>query len=304
MVRAPATPFLLLGVTLFFWGTGYRGTAIGAHHAPALVFAALRMAPTLVAGPVLLVLLRSRVPRGRQAAISAANGLLMVTVFVGALSEGVVRAGAGNASVLVSTSPLFVALISRPLFGELLPGRRIVGLLLGFAGVVVMFSSELHVGGGDVAVGMAIAVLAGLAWAVGTIVVKTATPMTDPVVVAGLQYVVGGPALIAIAFALEGSGGTDWSAPGLWGAVVYVGIGGMLGTFAFFAALRFLSATRTTTVQFVVPAVAVLVEVARGNVPTAVTFVGMALAVMGVGLVNIPVRNRSDSVTEPVLRRS
>src|SRR5205085_5432634 len=126
-----------------------------------------------------------------------------------------------------------------------------------FVGVVVMFSSELHVGGGDVAVGMAIAVLAGLAWAVGTVVVKTATPNADPLVVVGLQYALGAPVLVALTFALSGTSGTEWSSATLWGAVVYVGVGGMIGVLAFFAALRLLSATQTTTVQFVVPAVAV-----------------------------------------------
>lgn len=303
-MRRSAAPFLLLGITLFCWGTGYRGTAIGAEHTSALMFAALRTLPALAIGPAIVLLNRRRLPRRRLALLTAANGLLMVTFFVGALSEGVVRAGAGNASVLVSTSPLFVALISRPLFGELLPWRRVLGLLLGFAGVVVMFSSELHVGGGGIAVGMAIAVLAGLAWAVGTIVVKRATPDTDPLVVAGLQYSFGGPILVAAVFAAHGTGRTEWSSAGLWGAVAYVGIGGLLGTIAFFAALRFLSATQTTTVQFVVPAVAVLVECVRGDVPAAVTFVGMALAVVGVGLVNVPVRNRRSHVTEPVLPRT
>lgn len=303
-MRASAAPFLLLGITLFCWGTGYRGTAIGAEHTSALMFSGLRTLPALVAGPVILALMRRQLPRGRLLLVSAANGLLMVTFFVWALTEGVARAGAGNASVLVATSPLFAALLSRPLFGELLPPRRILGLLLGFAGVVVMFSSELHVGGGDVALGMVIAVLAGLAWAVGTIVVKSATPTTDPLVVVGLQYTFGAPVLVALTFALRGAGGTEWSSATLWGAVLYVGIGGMLGVFTFFAALRFLSATQTTTVQFVVPAVAVLVEVLRGNAPDAVTFIGMAVAVVGVALVNIPVRSRRRPVTEPVLPRT
>lgn len=301
---ARAAPLLLLAVPLVFWGTGYRITAIGEEHASALMFSALRTAPSLVAGAALLFVYRSRIPRPRLALVMGLNGLVMVTLFIWALTDGVARAGAGNTSVLVSSSPLFTAILSRPLFGERLGARRLGGLLFGFAGVAVMFSSELRVGGGDVAVGMAIAILAGAAWAVGTVLVKKVGAGLDPAVVSGLQYVLGTPALLAIAFAGAGTGGTAWGSWTLWWTAVYVGVGGLLGTLAFFAALRLISATQTTTVQFVVPVVAVLVEVARGAPPAAVTVLGMAIAIVGVGLVNVPSRTRRVPDTEPVLSRS
>jgi drug/metabolite transporter (DMT)-like permease len=299
-----AAPYLLLLVPLVFWGTGYRATAIGTEHTSALIFSAVRTGPSLIAGLGLLWAFRSRVPSLRLSVVMALNGLVMVTFFIWALTEGVARAGAANASVLIATSPLFTAVLSRPLFGERLSVQRIVGLLLGFVGVAVMFSSELRLEGGDIAVGMVIAVLAGLAWAVGTVIVKVAGATVDPFVVAGLQYVLGTPALLVIAFAAEGTGGTGWGSAELWWTIVYVGVGGLLGTLAFFAALRLISATRTTTVQFIVPVVAVLVEVARGSSPDGVTILGMAIAIVGVALVNVSVRRRRTSAAGPVLSRS
>jgi drug/metabolite transporter (DMT)-like permease len=303
-VSRRSLPLLLLAVPLVFWGTGYRVTAIGAEHSDALMFSAVRTVPSLLAGVALLVVYRARIPGRRLSLIMALNGLLMVTLFIWALTDGVARAGAGNASVLVATSPLFTAILSRPLFGEHLGPRRLAGLLAGFAGVAVMFSSELHVAGGQVAVGMVIAIVAGAAWAVGTVIVKAAGSTVDTPVVAGLQYIVGAPALLAIAFLDVGTAGTDWSSPTLWWAVLYVGVGGLLGTLAFFAALRLISATQTTTVQFVVPVVAVLVEVLRGASPAAVTFLGMAIAIVGVALVNVPIRSRRAPDPEAVLSRS
>ena len=289
-MRNRALPLLLLAVPLLMWGTGYRATAVGEAHGPALMFAALRNIPSIVGGGVLLALYRERVPRGRNGLLMAGNGLLMVSLFIWALTEGVARAGAANTSVLVSTSPLFTAILSRAVFQEALPPRRVAGLALGFGGVATMFSSELRIGGGQVAAGMGIAVLAGLAWAVGTIVVKAAGRGLDPVPVAALQYVVGAPIVISVAFASRGTAGTQWSSGELWAMSAYVGIGGLAGSLAFFAALRLISATETTTVQFAIPVVAVLVEVIRGNTPAAVSFVGMALAVAGVGLVLAPAR--------------
>jgi drug/metabolite transporter (DMT)-like permease len=70
-----------------------------------------------------------------------------------------------------------------------------------------------------------------------------------------------------------------------------------LGSLAFFSALKRVSADRAAAWQFVVPVVAVLVEIARGNSPDAIVLAGMILAVAGVAIVNIPPRLESHSVS-------
>jgi drug/metabolite transporter (DMT)-like permease len=290
-VNERTTASFLLGVTVIAWGLNYRATAIGVGHTSALMFGALRTAPPVVVFLALAGLGVIRLPRGRLALTAGATGVVMVTFFVYALSEGVVRAGAGNTAVLVNSSPLWVALLSRPLFGERLRGLAVGGLVLGFGGVVLMFSSELQVGGGDVAIGMAIALAGGVAWAVGTVAVKSFSQRDDPPDPRGvltLQYTVGSPLLLLIAFAIDGTSGTDWSSGELWGAVLFIAAAAAIGSVAFYGALQHLPATQTAAVQFLVPVVAVLVELARGNIPAALTVAGMALAVAGVALVNVP----------------
>jgi drug/metabolite transporter (DMT)-like permease len=250
---------------------------------------------------VIVAVLRRPLPPRRIAAISALTGLLMVTVFIWALSEGVARAGAGNTSVLVASSPLFTALLSRVFFHELLPFDRVVGLVLGFTGVAVMFSSELRIGGGDIALGMVIGLIGGLAWAVGTVIVKAMGARVDLIVMTALQFLVGVPVLVLIAWLGGDMGKAEWSSGTLWAAILYVGLGGLGGTLAFFGSLRLMSAVRATAVQFMIPLVAILVEVARGNVPDAVTFVGMAITIFGVAVVNIPFLNRRRLGAEVVL---
>jgi drug/metabolite transporter (DMT)-like permease len=291
-VSSRVVPVLLFATILLLWGTGYRGTAIGAEHSDPLVFAAMRTLPSLVLLWAIVGLRRLPMPPRRTALILGLTGLLLVSTFIWALTEGVARAGAANTSVLVASSPLFTALLSRVFFGEHLPVDRVAGLLLGFAGVFVMFSSELRIGGGDIALGMVIALIGGLAWAIGTVIVKAVGARVDLIVMTALQFLVGAPVLVAIAFAESGSGNTEWSSGIFWAAVFYVGLGGLGGTLAFFACLRIMSAVRATAVQFLVPIVAILVEVLRGNVPDAVTFVGMAIAIVGVAAVNVPILSR------------
>src|SRR5581483_11332128 len=208
-------PFVLLATTTLLWGTTYRATAIGTSHSSALMFGALRSAPAGLALVVVTILARPQRPSRRGAVLGAASGLLMVAFWMFAISEGVARAGAANAAVLVNSSTLFVAILGRLFLGERLAVRQLAGVVVGFAGIVVMFSSELTLsGGGRLLTGMAIALLGGIAWGCGTVLVKWLSReerSLDAVALAGLQYAVGCPVLLAVAFAAKGTGGTDWS---------------------------------------------------------------------------------------------
>jgi drug/metabolite transporter (DMT)-like permease len=307
-VGSRAAPFLLLGTITALWGTTYRATAIGTGHAPALVFGAVRSAPALLAALLVIAVARPQRPTRRGLLLGGLSGLLMVTFWIFAISEGVARAGAANAAVLVNSATLFVAVLSRVFLHERLLRRQIAGVLVGFGGIVVMFSSELSFSGGArVLSGMAISLVGAVAWGSGTVLVKWLADeerSLDALALVGLQYAVGCPVLLAIAFATKGSGGTDWSSGGYWGAVVYVGLGAIGGTLCYFLVLRLMQATEVTAALLLVPVVAVIVEIARGNPPDAVTFVGMAIAIVGVAAVTLPARSRSDLGTEPVLPRS
>lgn len=289
-----AVPALLLAVPVLLWGTTYRGTAVGAEHAPAVVFGAARAVPAGLVLLLVLLLRRGRAPRGRLGVAAGVSGFANVTIFIFAISEATALAGAANASVLINSSPLWVLVLGRVLLDERVPRLRAAGLIVGFAGVVVMFSSEIQLGaGGALLGGMALALVGGVAWAVATLAVKALSQRAggiDPLSVTALQYLYGTPPLVLLALLAHGSGHTEWSSGTFWGAALYVAFGAVAGTIAFFAALNRLTATRTAAVQFLIPAVAVVVELARGAVPEPTTLAGMALAIAGVALANVPAR--------------
>lgn len=286
-------PVLLLTVTIVFWGTAFRANDAGTEHASALVFAALRAGPAAVVLLAALPLLRARLPRGRLWIWAAVTGVLMVTFTVEGMSEGTVRAGPGNAAVLVNTSPFFTLVLGRLLFGERVSWLGVGGLGMGFAGVVVMVGSQLGSSGdtGDFALGIALALGAGASWGVGTVLMKWLfhrQPGVDVVGLAAAQYLIGGAALVALAFGLKGTGGTTWSSGELWAAVAWIAVGtSAIGSIAFFLALRRIPATQAAAWGFLVPVVAVVIEAATGSRPDAVVLAGMGLAIIGVALVNV-----------------
>ena len=272
------------------WGGSYRASAIAGSYSSALMQNALRCA---IAALLLIALLRplhARLPRGRLAFWTVVTGLLMVTIYFEGFAEGVIRAGAGNASVLASTSPLFVLVFARLFLGERMPWVGALGLVCGFVGIVLMVWSQLGGGhGSSLALGMAVALVAGASWAVGTLIVKWLAERDPDLDITGLtagQYLVGGGLLVVLAFTIDGTDGTSWSSGEFWRAIAFLAIGaGVIAVLGFYAALKRLPATVVSSSQILVPVVAVVIEAVRGNPPTTVVLAGMAFAVGGVALV-------------------
>jgi drug/metabolite transporter (DMT)-like permease len=296
-----AVPAALLGVTMFFWGTAFRATAVGAQHASPIVFSTLRAAPATLALLAVTMLMRARLPRDRRTlVVGAISGILTVSLTFEGIAEATKLAGPGNAAVLTNTAPFFTVLFAWLALRSHTPRIAIGGLVVGFTGVVVMVSSQLGGGSiGHLALGMAIALLTAAGFAIGALMIAHAAgrdPGLDMLGFTTFQYVIGSLAL-AVLMAIYGHPETaDWGSTALWGAVAWVALGSSAtASICFNLALRRISAARATAWQFLAPVVAVVVEAARGNAPGAVAVAGMALAIGGVAIVSL-----AHSATESV----
>ena len=126
------------------WGTTYLGIRITLETMPPAVMASLRW---LIAAAILVIYLRAKgeplPPPSRWRSIAVLGFLLL---FVG--NGGVVYAeqwvSSGLAAVLVATAPFWMAGVEAFFAGgERLSGQMIAGLLIGFAGIVVLVWPEL-----------------------------------------------------------------------------------------------------------------------------------------------------------------
>jgi drug/metabolite transporter (DMT)-like permease len=283
---------LLLFVTIFFWGTAFRASAIAAEHTSPIWITALRAAPAALVLVLATLLLRGRLPERQLWGWTAITGLLMVTLTLEGIAEGTARAGAANAAILLNASPLFVLVLARVFLGERSNAIGIAGVVLGFAGIVVMVAPQLGeiANTGDFVLGMVLALLGALGWAVGVLMTKslfTRHPQVDMLGFTTGQFVVGGGVALALALAMDGVGVTEWGSGDLWGAVAWLAIGASaIATLTFFAALKRMSATTVTAWQFLVPVVAVVTEIVYGNTPDTIVLAGMGVAIAGVALAN------------------
>jgi drug/metabolite transporter (DMT)-like permease len=280
-------------VTIFFWGTAFRASAIAAEDTSPIWITALRAMPAAIALALAVLVLRARLPARALWPWTIVTGLLMVTLTLEGIAEGTARAGAANAAILINSSPFLVLILGRLFFHERASALGILGLVVGFAGIVVMVAPQLGdiPDTGDFVLGMGMALLGALGWAVGVLMTKelfTRHPDLDMLGFTTAQYAVGGAVALALAFAIEGTGGTAWGSRDLWAAVAWISIGASaIATLTFFGALKRLSATTVTAWQFLAPVVAVITEIVYGNTPDAIVLGGMCLAIAGVALVNV-----------------
>src|SRR6201996_4319854 len=284
---------LILGVSMIAAGVVYPVTDSALKHTSPIMIATLR---ALVGGLILtlaLPLLRSRLPRTRRLwAWAFAIGFGNTTLTQVGISVGTARAGAAVASVLLNSSPFFVALIARFALHEPITRVRAIGLVIGFSGVLLVVLADpgniAH--GSRLATGFVLALLGALGWAGGGLGMRALTQREPDLDLAGhtaAQFLAGGVPLIPLA--LFDGGTTTWSDPTLIAQLAYLIIGGQVLVYlGFNAALSHWPSTRVYAWTFLVPVVAVLVEAAQGALPGPAATVGIVAVIAGVAVVNPP----------------
>jgi drug/metabolite transporter (DMT)-like permease len=284
---------LILVVSMTAAGVVYPVTDAALHHTSPIMIAALR---ALVGGgllTVMLPLMGSRLPRTRRLWLWAlAIGLGNTTLTQVGISVGTERAGAAVASVLLNSSPFFVAVMARFALAEPITRLRAAGLVIGFGGVLlVVFADPGSIAHGSrLASGFVLALLGALGWAGGGLAMRVLTQREPDLDIPGItaaQFLAGGLPLIPLVLLAGGS--TAWSRPTLIAQLAYLIIGGQVLVYlGFNAALSRWPSTRVYAWTFLVPAVAVLVDAARGRLPGLSATTGVAIVILGVAIVNHP----------------
>ena len=132
-LRSSAVVLLVLA-----WGSTFAAVKIGLDSAPPMLFGGLR---SMLGGAVMVVLAFAR--SGRPALREtwpayAVLTLLNVVLFFSLQTLAILELPSGLAAVLIYLQPVLVGVLAAPLLGESLTGSKIAGLLLGFAGIVVV----------------------------------------------------------------------------------------------------------------------------------------------------------------------
>lgn len=280
--------FLLLGLA---WGTSFMFIKIAVETLDPLIVVAFRLLIGWV-GLFLIVRLR-RVPLPRDRAVWLHLGVVSVInvaipfILIVWAESGPHGLDSGLASILNSTVPLFSILIAGALLHmERVTAGAVIGLLAGFAGVVLLFGRRSIVDVDAVLPQIAM-VMAAAFYAIGTIYARRYLHGIRPVALALGQLLLADVVVFALVFLFGGFSqqGFTWRAAG---ALLWLGLfGSCLAYILYFYVLQEWGATRTTLVTYVVPAVGVTVGVIfLGEQLDWRIIVGGILILSGVGVVN------------------
>jgi drug/metabolite transporter (DMT)-like permease len=215
--------------------------------------------------------------------------LLPTAVFMMALPYGLVFWGeqyvsAGLGAILNGTIPFFTALFALSLLPqERLSLRKAVGLVLGFAGVVVIFWDQAgafrqsHFWGKIALLGSAVSYGLANVW------VRRHAETYDTQKAVFLQMLLGTVMLLGLAALSERSAAWSWSMPGLIALLYLAIVGSALAFAAFFWLLKRVEATKASLIAFVTPVVALFLGWAvLGETVTIRVAVGSCLVLAGI----------------------
>lgn len=271
------------------WGSTYLGIHFAIETIPPLIMAGGRF---LIAGGLLYGWMRLKgAPRPKAVHWRSAViiGGLMLLGGNGGVTWGEQHLASGLAALLVAMVPIWMAALNWLRPNGVRPSREvIIGLVLGFAGVVLLVSQDGIAGGGSpmALVGALVIVVGTIGWAAGSLYSKEAPLPAQPLMGTAVEMLMGGVWLWLVAIPNGDWGQLDLAAISLrsGAAFAYLTLFGSLIAFsAYVFLLRATTPTRAATYAYVNPVVAVVLGWALAGEPlTPRTLIAAVIIIAGV----------------------
>lgn len=274
------------GLFVLLWSTGFIGAKAGVPYAEPFTFLVLRFVLVIALMLPLALALKARWPATwREAGHIAAAGALLQGGYLGGVFAAVHRGmPAGVVALIVGLQPILTAFAAAPLLGERLATVQWSGLVLGFAGVVLVVWDKLGLQGlGAASIAWSVIALASITG--GTLYQKRYCPKFDLRAGSVIQFGAALALLLPLAYATERMAVT-WSGEfvfALGWLVLVLSIGAI--SLLFFL-IEHGEATRVSSLFYLTPATTALMAYAMfGETLSAKALAGMAIAIAGVALV-------------------
>jgi O-acetylserine/cysteine efflux transporter len=202
----------------FLWGINFVASRIALQSFEPVFFVALRFSTVAV----LLIFVVGLPPR------RLLSKLIPLSITLGAMHFTLINLGmknldAGVSSIAVQLQTPFAAILAHFFLRERLGWRRILGMVIAFAGVMLIAGEPRF---SDNPIPLLSVIVAALVWAAGNIQVKKLGDEVDAIQLNGWIAILAAPQLIAVSLLLEGPqlgnlAAVTWQS---WGALAYQAI--------------------------------------------------------------------------------
>lgn len=279
------------------WGSTYLAIRVVVETIPPFLSAAARF---LVAGVTLMAFLVARgtpMPTRQQWKFALVAGSLLSVGGNGLVVWAEQSISSGLAALLVALAPVWFALLEwlRPR-GTAPNIKTVIGIIIGFAGVILLVSgrSAADSQGGSLLAALAV-VAAGISWAAGSLFSRHSASGGkggSPWMSAAAQMVCGGAGLLLLSLLFGEPFRANWSAVSTRSMVALgylVVFGSWIGFSAYVWLLRVSTPSRVSTYAYVNPVIAVLLGWAvLGETVSGRMLWGALVVVAGVVTITVP----------------
>ncbi|MGZ9583615.1 DMT family transporter [Paenibacillus marinisediminis] len=285
MSKASMKTAAAIGCLVLIWGLSWPIYKVALDYTPPILFAGMR---SLFGGLLLSLFLIPHWDKLKwrenwfRYVISA---LFNAVLFYGLQSIGLLYLPGGLFSVIVYFQPVLIGLFAWMWLGERMSVIKLAGLIVGFLGIMTVSSNGIT---GEISfIGVILALLTALSWALGVIYVKKESAKVDPMWMVAFQFLIGGAILTGIGTGAESWSDIVWNSSYLLG----LGFGATLGIpIAFVIYYKLVStgeASKVASFTFLVPLIAVLTSTIFLDEPFTYTLLlGLILIIISIYFVN------------------
>ena len=279
--------FLVLGL---IWGTSYLFIKIGVETLPTFTLVAARLGVGLILLITVVALAREPLPRdpriyGHLLVMSVVN----IAIPFALITSAERSVDSAVAAILNGGVPLFTIVIAALLLhDEPITVNRIAGLVVGYAGVILLVGRGLGSGAPDGAISGELALLGSTAsYGFGNVYARRNVRGLRPMIPALFQVLFGFGITGTIALLTEHPFQAEWTGRTIF-AIAWLGLlGSGIAYLLYFRLLKSWGATRTSMVAYLLPVVGIVAgTLVLGEVVDAGVLTGTALVIGGVALVN------------------
>jgi drug/metabolite transporter (DMT)-like permease len=252
--------FILLGAV---WGSSFLWIKIAVQEIGPILLVALRLLFGILALLVVVAYSRPKWPRQRRVWINLAMlGLINNALPYALISWGEQYIDSGVAAVLNSTTPLFTMIVAHLfLTDDRMTRQRVLSLLMGFAGIVALFSRDLFSGPRGSLLGQMAVLLASISYAFASVFARRTTKDVS-LVIRALVPLLGADLLMWTLVPVFESPVSLPQLPLTWFSIVWLGVLGVAVAFLlYFYLLHSVGPTRTVLVTYIFPLVGVALGV-------------------------------------------
>jgi drug/metabolite transporter (DMT)-like permease len=271
------------------WGSTWMVIKIGLEGMTPFLSASLRFAVASIILYTIILIKGISIPTTREAKwFFLIVALTSFSIPFALVYWGEQRISSGLTSVLFAVFPFCVGIVSALMLpDEKLTLPKIVGIIIGFSGVVTIFANDIHVSSAEQVLGMLAVILSAILQSYSAVLIKKDGHHISPYVVSFVPMTIGAVLLFLGSITVEDLSQVQFNFNTIF-SIVFLGLFGTVVTFvSYFWLIKRVQVVFLSLTSFITPVIAVsLGAVFLGEHVSAQLFAGASLVLLGIVAAN------------------